>query len=306
MAGVERGRAVAKSLHGDDDREIAAAGAVRVAVPMPFFLKSFVDIVSFKQSPLVRQIGKFSDPPRLEDLASLTFEGGDIDGLRSCRVGNCDIQLSAPQLQRIQQTVDWSRPDARAQANRVLQTLLFEYAEAYRRSGNQALIEYADEREPLGVADEVRALVDHSAEILAGVPEFVDALTGSARSLPASSQFLYWSKEQFGLKPVVTMTHVVIYHPRRPELPDSIIASKQIYASRYLAASLALTLAVEGPNAAASFYMAYANRTRTRAFPPIIGGLVRRIVHDKTRDGLEEQLVLAKSRLEGSFKARPR
>ena len=300
---LERGHAIAKSLRADDRQEIAAAGAVRVAVPMQFFLKRFVDIVSFKQSPLVRQIGKFSDPPRPDDLAALTFESADIEDLESCREGRCDIQLSASQLRRIHDAVAWSRPDARAQADRFLRAALFEYIEAYRRDGNQALLEYANERDPLSVADEVRALVANSAPMLAGMPEFAEALYANGKTLPGSSEFLYWSKEQFGLKPVVTITHVIIYHPRRPDLPDSVIASKQIYASRYLAGSLALTLAVEAPGSAPSFFMAYANRSRSEAFPPVIGGLVRRIVQDKTRDGLEEQLLLAKSRLEGAFRA---
>ena len=84
------------------------------------FLERFVDIVSFKQSPIVRQIGKFSDPPRREDLAALAFEHGDLDELRRCRFGDYRIQLSADQIRRIQAPIDWSTREARAQANDVL------------------------------------------------------------------------------------------------------------------------------------------------------------------------------------------
>jgi len=315
VGALDRGRAVARSMKPGDRREIAAAGAVRVGVPVEFFLRQFVDIVSFKRSPIVRQIGKFSGTPRVQDLAPLTFEPGDLDELRRCRVGDCDIQLSADQIRRIQSTVDWSRSDARAQANRVLRELLFEYVERYRTSGNQALLEYANERDPLSMADELRLLVSHSSETLAGVPEFGEALLTSAASLHGAQEFIYWSKEQFGLKPVVSITHVIIYPLRRPGMPDVLIASKQIYASRYLAGSLALTLGVDAPGApraaaalgtppgagARSFYMAYVSRSRLRGFPPVIGGLVRRIVQGRTRDGLEEQLQLAKDRLEAAY-----
>jgi hypothetical protein len=39
------------------------------------------------------------------------------------------------------------------------------------------------------------------------------------------------SKEEFGMKPVITMTHVTITTRR---VADVIIASKEIYASHYL------------------------------------------------------------------------
>jgi hypothetical protein len=305
LASIEQGRAVAKSLRAGDRREIAAGGAVRVGVPAQFFLQRFVDIVSFKQSPIVRQIGKFSEPPRLEDLAGLTFDSGDIEELRSCRAGDCDIQLSADQIRRIQGAVDWSRSDARAQANRVLREVLFDYVERYGRGGNESLLEYANDTAPLRVRDELQLLVAHSSQVLAGVPEFGEMLLNSAATTPpAAAEFLYWSKEQFGLKPVVSITHVIIYLAGRGEVPDIVIASKQIYASRYLAASLAITLGVDAPAAGApAFFMAYVNRTRPRAFPPLIGAIVRRVAQGQTRDGLEEQLQLAKARLETAYRA---
>lgn len=303
LAALERGAAPARSLRAEDRREIAAGGAVRVGVPAQFFLQRFVDIVSFKQSPIVRQIGKFSDTPRRDDLAALTFDHADLEGLRSCRVGDCDIQLSAPQIRRIQGEVNWSRPDARAQANRVLRELLFEYVEAYSRGGNHSLLEYANEKAVLRVGDELKSLVAHSGQILGSMPAFGDMLLNPASNARPNEEFIYWSKEQFGLKPVVSITHVIVYLPQRSDVPDVVIASKQIYASRYLAGSLAITMGIDASTQGApAFYLAYANRTRPRAFPPLIGGLVRRVAQRQTRDGLEEQLLLAKGRLEKAYR----
>ena len=303
MTALERGQAVARNLRAEDRREIAAGGAVRVEVPVEFFLQRFVDIVSFKQSPIVRQIGKFRETPRLADLDALTFEPADLDDLKACRVGDCEIQLSADQIRRLQTSVDWSGGDARDRANRVLRELLFEYVERYRISRGQALLEYANEKAPLMVSGELRSLVAHSNQILTGLPGFTEWLLSSASPPQGADEFIYWSKEQFGLKPVVSITHVFIYLPRRADTPDVVIASKQIYASRYLAGSLAITLGVAAsPPSSSSFYMAYTNRTRPRAFPPVIGGLVRRIAQGQTREGLEEQLTLAKRRLETAFR----
>jgi hypothetical protein len=301
LATIDRRRAVAKSLRIHDSREIAAAGAVRVDVPIEFFLKQFVDIVSFKRSPLVHQIGKFGETARLEDIQQLTFDSGDIDELKQCRVADCGIQLSADQIHRLHKSVDWSKPDARTRANQVLREMLVDYVGRYRREGNKALIEYANEKSPLKLEGEVKLLVDHSAGILAGLREFASALAPGT-GLEGAGEFIYWSKEQFGLKPVVSITHVLMYQPRRLDVPDVVIASKQIYASRYLGGSLAITLGAR-PSAAAppSFYMAYVNRSRPRGFPPVIGGLVRRVAQGQMRDGLEEQLAVTKDRLEREF-----
>jgi hypothetical protein len=132
-------------------------------------------------------------------------------------------------------------------------------------------------------------------------------LLAPGSDLPGAEEFIYWSKEQFGLKPVVSITHVVIYQPRRFDVPDVVIASKQIFASRYLGGSLAITLGAR-PSAAGppSFYMAYVNRSRPRGFPPVIGGLVRRVAQGQTRNGLQEQLAIAKDRLERAYGRTPR
>jgi hypothetical protein len=280
-----------------------AGGAIRVEVPTRFFLHSFVDIVSFKQSPLVQQVGKFAAKPRLSDLDRLNLDLEDLEALKRCRIGDCDIQLGAEQIQRVQAAIDWAKPDAPVQASRAMRQLLFEYVERYRTSGNRALLEYANDGVPVKVEDEARLLVTNSSQILAGLPEFSALLTSGAAP-PHVDEFIYWSKEQFGLKPVITITHVIIYEPRRENVPDLVIASKQIYASRYLAGSLAITLTAHASSAASpSFYLIYVNRTRPRSFPPVVGAIARRYAQSEAREGLEQQLQLTKQRLETSYLA---
>jgi hypothetical protein len=304
LRSLDLGRPVVKSLKSEDRREIAAAGAIKVAVPVEFLVDRFRDIVAFKKSPIVRQIGKFSDVPRLQELAGLTLESSDIDALRRCRVADCGINLSADDIRRIEAEIEWSGPAARAQATRLFHHLLFDHVQSYRGAGAKSPLEYRNEKEPVMLAEEFRSLVEHSGQLLTGVPEFRAHLL-SGQPLRDSENFIYWSKEQFGLKPVVSMTHVIIYRPGRADAPDVVIASKQIYASRYLSGSLALTLGIDTttPGSAPSFYMAYGNRTRPRAYPPLVGGLVRRIAQSETRSGLDENLRLIKERLERDYSA---
>lgn len=304
LTAIERGLPAVRSLKGGDRREVAAAGAVRVDVPLEFFIDRFNDIVSFKRSPLVLQIGTFSNPPSLRDLEGLTLDQADLDDLRRCRAGSCGLQLTAAQIHRFGQEVNWSAPDARARASRLFRETLIESVAAYQTSGNSALPEYHDSADAIRAADEFRALVTHSSSLLREAPELTEYLMEYPRvTSPRAQGFMYWSKEQFGLKPVVSITHAIVYTPQPGGVADLMIASKQIYASHYLDSSLALTLAaVDRPvrEDRSGFYMLYVNRTRA-SIPPIVGGIVRRFINGRSNSGMEELLRLVKKRLEAEY-----
>ena len=59
------------------------------------------DIVAFKRAgAAVLQIGVFSNPARVEDVAGLSLDERDLENLRRCRPGDCKLQLSAEALER--------------------------------------------------------------------------------------------------------------------------------------------------------------------------------------------------------------
>lgn len=68
-----------------ETREVAAFAIMRLDVPTDFFIERVRDIMNFTKSDNVLQIGRFSNPPRLEYLAGLTLDQVDIDGIKECR-----------------------------------------------------------------------------------------------------------------------------------------------------------------------------------------------------------------------------
>lgn len=93
--------------------------------------------------------------------------------------------------------------------------------------------------------------------------------------------FLYWSKETFAPKPIISVTHVSIMHGEpRSGTPDVIIASAEVFATHYVNGALGLTLLLRGPDASSSRYLVYVNRTSVdgvRAlWRPIVEGRVKR------------------------------
>lgn len=305
LAAVTRGQVVAKVLDASDRREIAAFGIVRVRVPPDFFVDQFRDIVAFKRSSEVLQIGKFGTLPRLDDLRDLTLDQEELQALRKCRVGDCDLQLPAEAIARLRRELNWSAQDAEAQATALFKQILADYASAYFVRGDEALKPYADRRELESVPDAFRAILGESPFLVEYVPEFHAYLRSFPNAgLPSVENFLYWSKERFGLKPVISVTHAAIYQRPQAALSRVVIASKQIYASHYFDASLGLTAVIDAPDERGpGIYVLYLNRSRSATLGRFLARLLRPTIRGRTRDGVESNLRQTKERLETRYRA---
>jgi hypothetical protein len=296
LAELETGKVVAHRLAATAAGEVGAAGAVRVQGRKQAFVDLYRDIKNFKRGPDVVAIGLFHDPPSVADLEPLPLDARDVN-LRSCRVADCDIRLPAATILRSQHDVDWRSPDADARAAALFKDVLVKHVRAYVAGGPGLITEYDDEKRPVRPVEDFSALLAGSSYIEGLVPGLSKHLTAFASSpLPDAEDILYWSKEKFGnATPFVTVTHVVI---ARPVPASFIIASRDVYSSRYIDASLSLTIASDAVSPD-SFYLVYVNRSRADALKGTFSGLRRMIVERRARAALEENLKLTKVRLEG-------
>ncbi|HET9130156.1 MAG TPA: hypothetical protein VFO86_04360, partial [Terriglobia bacterium] len=95
IAALDKGELVTKLPKVSDQREVTAFAAVRVNARPEQLTRQFRDIVRWKKSDNVPEIGKFSNTPVISDLAELTIEPEDIKVLKKCKPGSCNIKLSA-------------------------------------------------------------------------------------------------------------------------------------------------------------------------------------------------------------------
>src|SRR5258708_2236136 len=72
---------------------------------------------------------------------------------------------------------------------------------------------------------------------------------------------------------------------------------REVFASRYLDASLALAIATDAGSPGA-FYLVYDNRSRASALKGSLGGLRRSLAERRARGGAEENLKVLKKLLE--------
>jgi hypothetical protein len=295
LAELRRGKTVRHAIESHTPGEVAMVGAVRVNAPKAAFFARVRDITRFKHGPGVLQIGRFSQPPTLDDLAALTVDTDDFD-VRNCHVGDCGIRLPAGVIRRFQQDIDPRVPDAQARGAALFKQLLFEDVAAYASGDPGRMVQYDDGDRPIRPLDDFDGLLDASPAIGALVPGLPAHLKyfPSAR-LPDAEDFLYWSKEKFGAEPFITVTHVTLICP---SAETCVMTTKDVYSSRYFDASLAVAIASDAPGESNAFYLVYANRSRANALKGSFSGFRRSIVERRARGSLEESLKTIKMQLE--------
>lgn len=302
ISALEQGRALARIIKNQDKREVAAVGIIRMNLSQEEFLKRYRDITTFKQGPEVMQIGKFGKPARVSDISALKLEPGDLDDLKSCKVGDCGLKLSSEMINKLSTTAK-SGPAAKEDTNSAFQSMIVDYVNDYLQRGNAALMIYNDDKRPFSVTDDHMSLITGCTILQEYAPELVKYITDFPKGeLAGTEDFVYWSKEKFGLKPVISVTHGTIYSRGSENRKELLIATKQLFADHYFDSSLGLAIFSEQPATSKmpGTYLVYVNHTRADAIKGFLTGLRRSVVESKSLTAMRNNLKLTKERLEKS------
>jgi hypothetical protein len=294
---LESGGAVVRLLPRAD-REVAILAAVPVNASGERLVTWVRDIAALKKSEQVRAIGRFSEPPRLEDLNELVLDRQDLDAIRECRPRSCGLKLSAEEMATLAHVAAQSVGDGRPALQDAYRRVVLARVESYLASGYRAAPPYEDQRTPVAPGDEFGALLDRSPFLSARLPHLVQHM----QQYPAGpagdvESFLYWSKEALGGRPMVIVSHVFVSQQRIPGLPDAIVVSRHVYANHYVTGSLAVT-AVTGHREGSRGYLTYLNRSRVDVLGGIFGRITRLFIERRLRAEAAEVVEGLRSRLE--------
>lgn len=295
LADLQAGKVVRHGLDSTAPGEVGVVGAVRINTPKTKFLTRVRDITRFKSGPDVLQIGRFSRPPTIDDLASLTVEPADFD-VRGCRVGDCGVRLPAAVIQRFEREIDPNAPDVQQRAAARYKQVLLDDVIAYVTGGPGRFEQYDDGSRPIRPLDGFDGVLRSSPALAALVPGLSDHLKNfPASRLPDAEDFLYWSKEKASMAAFITVTHVTIVCP---SAATCVMTTKDVYSSRYIDASLAITIATDSRETPSAFYLVYGNRSRANALKGGFSTLKRAIVERRARGSLDEHLRTLKLQME--------
>ncbi len=284
-------------IHGKG--EIAAAGVERIGVPLEFFLDSFREMPVIERGRQTLLVREFSNPPREQDLQPLVLRQEDIQALPGCTPGDCSVKLSAAMIEQFR-----SQAAGNSSTEHLFRDLILQYLTQYLEKGNSGMITYADKVPVVQSSDAFRALLKEFDWLSDAAPPLYDCLESfSGNACPQIESFFYWSSVRFGLKPVFSITHLMLYRTVQGGLPWVYIAFKQIYADHYFDVSLGLAVLVEqsaGP-ADPALWVLYINRSHTDALKGWLGTLKRTIAQRRSRAAMQKHLLELKANLEGKY-----
>ena len=240
---IADGRVVVRLLPGGTDRDVAVIGVIRLEGAPERVRARVLDVGRFLTAS-GRRYQQLSDPATDADVRDAELDESEYRDLRKCRPGDCDFKLPATAMQSFVEQVDWSAPDAKAQADVLMRAGLLRLAADYRARGNAATPAYDDVR---GVQSGkvFEQLVKQSPDMYEYAPELERYLTTYPTGRPpATRDFLYWSEDRLPhLRPILTLNHVVVYSPPGG---TAFVARKQIYASHYFEGAFELLAVVDG------------------------------------------------------------
>src|SRR5262245_61693913 len=109
LAALETGAAIVKTTT-ENKGEVAVVGAVRIRTTKEHIQLYFDEYMKFEDGTVVLRVGRFGEPPTLADVARLELEKNDVEALRACTPGDCDVKTGAG-LAELKAAIDWKRPD---------------------------------------------------------------------------------------------------------------------------------------------------------------------------------------------------
>jgi hypothetical protein len=292
IAGVQNGKACAKILPALNASDIFICGVVYIHAKPDAYLQFMRDVVHRKAVTGYLGGGEFSAPPTLEDLAGLFLERDDIEELKNCRPGDCELQLPEDSMEAARASIHWNSPDIAEQVTILAKRGIVRLLKEYQQRGDPSLLPYRDKRDPIPPAEQFRSLLNHLEWFPQYLPDLNRYLLQYPSSRPEEAQdFFYWEKVNFGLKPTIRVNHGIVYRTSRPE-PIHVLAIKQLYATHYFQTALDLSFCV--PSAKVSgengFYLITVKGSRQEGLTGVKGGLVRKVAVTRTRESLERAL----------------
>jgi hypothetical protein len=299
FARLEAGEVLARADTPDRNDEMVAAGAVKIRSSLEQVTSYYGQMISYVDGKVTIAFGRFSSPPVVADVQGLSLERDEVDELKSCRPGDCDIRLGGASLTQLRSAVNWSAPDPAAEVHRYLRQAAVAYVADYQKRGDAALVTYNDRSQPVSLREQWAGLLSNSKRIRQYAPALADYLAGyPSTPLAGARDVFYWAKENFGLKPIISLVHGIIYRPA--DKPDRVfVVQKQLYASHYYDGSLAMgTILATTDNGAPASYLLYWNRSRGDLLKGGFGGVRRTVAREQAESGTKDTLGMIKQVLE--------
>lgn len=275
-AAMAQGTPFARTLPAPSG-QVTIVAAVPVRIDGDRLIAWMRDIEALKRNPLLKQVGRFSAVPDVQDVQGLTLDPDDIETLASCQPSACGVKLRSDEVGRLRAASAGRRGTAATDA---VQAAFREVIVARARQ----------------YLDEGRDGASAPAFLAANWPALEADLAAFPRRTAAGAEsFLYWAKDAYGGKPIISITHVTMIRGTQPNEPEVLVSGRQVYASHYSDGSWSFTALLRGSR---TNYLVYLNQSDIDLLDRWYGGVVRRAVEKRLREEATDVLDRLRERLE--------
>jgi hypothetical protein len=303
IAAIRSGQPIAKTMPSRTPAEVFLFGAVYIHAAPENYLQFAHDFDRRRELPSYWALQVFSNPPTLSDLKDFSFDSDEIQALKQCTPGDCQIQLPASSIEDFHRSINWSAVNLNEQVNRRLQKAALQRLLAYQREGNQALGLYNDKRDPTVVPQQFAYMLTYAKALPAYLPDFYTYLLSYPNAKPANVEdTFYWARVKFGLKPTLRVVQVVTMRGGPTDLVTYAIAEKQLYSSHYFETAMDLSFCVRGSDdpKQPGFYLVMALGSEQAGLTGAKGSIVRKAAVGRSVSHLQKALTAIRSTLEAN------
>jgi hypothetical protein len=294
---IQSGQVMTKVLIPVDKKYgILVFGAVYVKGTTDQFAAAVRNVKGLMQNKVYLDVQEFSvngAPPQPSDFDRVTFSRTDVDALRNCQPGDCDLQVF--NVENFKKQIDWNSGDRYNQANQLARKMIYEGIMKYMSGGLRSLGSYSDRRKPLSLYQATKDMIGGSyylpADKSGGI--YQDVVNYPQDKLAGSDDFFYWANLNFGEGPVIQVNHVSLF-PKGVGVVKFVVASEQLYASRYIRVALQMFYCVPDTSnpKQPGFYLIEMNDSRMPDFSGLKLVVVRKVATGKAQDATRDMLSL--------------
>jgi hypothetical protein len=303
IAAIRSGQPIAKTMPSRTPSEVFLFGAIYIHATPESYVQFSHDFDRRRELPSYWALGVFSSPPKLSDLKDFAFDSDEIQALKNCTPGDCQIQLPANSIDDFHRSINWSAADVNEQVNRLLQKTALQRLLAYQRKGNQVLGVYNDKRDPTVVPQQFAYMLTYAKALPAYLPDFYTYLLAYPNARPANVEdTFYWAKVKFGLKPTLRVVQMVTLRGSSDDPVAYAIAEKQLYSSHYFETAMDLSFCVRGSDdpQQPGFYLIMAMGSEQAGLTGAKGSVIRKAAVGRSVSHLQKALTAIKNTLEAT------
>ena len=303
IADIRSGQPVAKNLPSRTPAEVFLFGAVYIHAAPESYLQFVRDVERVRKLPTYLALGVIIVPPQLSQLKGFSFDKDDMEALKNCKPGDCQIQMPASSIEELHRSINWSAADINEQLSQLLQKMALQRLLAYQRDGNDALGVYNDKHDPTEVSREFAYMLSYSKALPQYLPDFYHYLLAYPNAKPANVEdSFYWARVKFGLKPTLRIVQVVTMRGNPADQVAYAIAEKQLYSSHYFETALDLSFCIRGSDnpKQPGFYLVMVMGSEQAGLTGVKGSIVRKAAVGRSTSSLKDALTNIKNTLEGN------